>query len=190
LCSTSPVFVSSIQHALSATTNNTSSPDEYSSGRRRGGYKFLVSARDLRSRPAVSENLSAYDHRTRKLAWKYENDGVILNPTICVGGDRVYFAESRNSAVIADPTGTASLPDFFAKNAQLVVLDLHSGRELWSKRLDPLSQNPDDEHEHIMFLSYADGQLLSTRTGHIDQKLSRGNGRCDGRNEVGSDDPL
>jgi len=152
-------------------SNQKTPADEYSSGRRRGGDKFLVSARDLKSRPAVSENLFAYDHGTRKLAWKYENEGVILNPTICIGGDRVYFAESRNPAVVADPTGTASLPDFFAKDARLVVLDVHSGSELWSKPLDPLSENPDDEHEHMMFLSYADGMLLSTRTGHIDQKL-------------------
>ncbi len=146
--------------------------DEYSHGKRRGGYRFLTSARDLHSRPTVSETLFAYDYRTRERVWTYEGPSAILNSTITVGADRVYFAESRNPEVLADETGTAWLPTFFAQDARLVALDLASGKELWSKPLGPLSAAPTDEHEHIMFLSYADGLLLSTRTGHVDQKLS------------------
>ena len=145
--------------------------DEYSGGRRREGYKFLVSARDLHSRPAVSDNLFAHDYSTKSLNWKYQRTSVILNSTIVVGADRVYFVESENPDVTQDPSGTANLPDFFADGARLVVLDLHTGKEAWSKPLRPLSSQPADEHEHIMFLSYSDGILLSTRTGHIDGRL-------------------
>jgi len=153
-------------------TSQKPAADQYSSGRRREGYRIFVQAKSLQSRPAVSDNLFVYELRTRQLSWSYDNGSVILNPTITVGGERVYFAESRNRAVVEDPTGTASLPEFFAKDVRLVALDLHCGRPLWSKPLGPLSADPQDTHEHIMFLSYADGKLLSTRTGHVKQKLS------------------
>lgn len=145
--------------------------DEYSGRRRREGYRFLVSTRDLRSRPAVSDNLLAYAYSTKSLKWKYQRSSVILNSTIVVGADRVYFSESGNPAVTNDPSGTAHLTDFFADGARLVALDLHTGKEAWSQPLGPLSSQPADEHEHIMFLSYSDGILLSTRTGHIDGRL-------------------
>jgi outer membrane protein assembly factor BamB len=146
--------------------------DEYSYGKRKGGYKFLTSARDLHSRPTVSETLFAYDYRSRNRVWTYEGPSAILNSTITVGADRVYFAESRDPKVLADETGTAWLPTFFAQDARLVAIDLADGREVWSKPLGPLSAAPTDEHEHIMFLSFAEGLLLATRTGHVDQKLS------------------
>jgi outer membrane protein assembly factor BamB len=146
--------------------------DEYSSGRRREGYRFLVSAKDLRSRPTVSTNLFVHDYRTRALLWAYDNGSAILNSTIVAGAGRVYFVESRNPSVVEDPSGTASLSDFFLEDARLVALELGSGEEIWSEPLSPLSSKPEDRHEHIAFLSYADGVLVSTRTGHIDQQLS------------------
>ena len=153
-------------------SNQKPSADEYSSGRRRPGHRFLVQARDLHSRPTVSENLFTYNYPNRTLVWKYEGGSAILNPTITVGGDRIYFAESRSPKVLADTSGTAQLPDFFVTGAQLVALDVHTGKTCWTKALGPISQKPEDEHEHIMFLSFADGTLVSTRTGHVDQKLT------------------
>jgi outer membrane protein assembly factor BamB len=153
--------------------------DEYSSGKRREGYKFLTTARDLHSRPTVSVALFADDYRTRRRVWTYEGPSAILNSTITVGADRVYFVDSRAPEVLADETGTAWLPTFFAQDARLVALDLSDGRELWSQPLGPLSTVAEDEHEHIVFLSYADEMLLLTRTGHIGQKLSY---RLEGRN--------
>ncbi|MHC4402186.1 MAG: outer membrane protein assembly factor BamB family protein [Planctomycetota bacterium] len=153
-------------------TNQKEPADEYSGGRRREGYRFLVAARDLHSRPTVSENLFVYDCQTRELAWKHDGPTAILNPTITVGGDRVYFAESRTPQIVDDPSGTADLADFFADGARLVALDLHSGEPVWTRPLAPLSPQADDRHEHIMFLSFADGLLLSTRTGHVGGKLA------------------
>jgi outer membrane protein assembly factor BamB len=167
-------------------TNQRTPADEYSGGRRREGYRFLVSAKDLHSRPAVSTNLFVHDYETRQRLWIYERKSAILNSTIVVGAGRVYFAETRNPSVAADPTGTAPLEDFFLAGARLVALDLQSGREVWSEPLLPLSSKPEDRHEHIMFLSYADGVLLSTRTGHIDQQLSY---RLQAR-EAGSGQPM
>ncbi len=146
--------------------------DEYSSGTRKEGYRFLTSAKDLQSRPTVSETLFAFDSRTRRRIWTNEAPSVILNSTITVGGERVYFVESRAADVLADQTGTAWLPDFFARDARLVAIDLVDGRERWSQPLGSLSSTPGDTHEHIVFLSYSDGMLVLTRTGHIDGKLA------------------
>jgi outer membrane protein assembly factor BamB len=146
--------------------------DQYSSGARKEGYRFLTSAKDLHSRPTVSETLFAFDCRTRERVWTCAGPAAILNSTITVGGDRVYFVESRAPNVLADQTGTAWLPDFFAQDARLVAIDLADGRPAWSQPLGPLSAAPGDTHEHIAFLSYSDGLLLLTRTGHIDGKLS------------------
>jgi outer membrane protein assembly factor BamB len=146
--------------------------DEYSYGKRKGGYRFLTSAKDLHSRPTISQNLFAHDLATHQRVWLYEGPSAILNSTITVGGNQLFFAESRAPDVLADETGTAWLPSFFAQDARLVALDLASGRELWSRPLAPLSGMPGDQHEHIMFLSYAKGMLLATRTGHVEQKLS------------------
>ncbi len=131
----------------------------------------LYFARELRSRPTVSEDLFAYDRATRRRRWHYDNSSAILNPTITAGEGRVFFAESRNPAVVGEPTGTVALPDFFARDAELVALDLKTGRPAWRVPLGPLSDLPGDEHEHIMFLSLADGLLVSTRTGHLDGVL-------------------
>jgi hypothetical protein len=141
----------------------------------------MTNARDLHSRPTVSESLTAFDYRNRTRVWTYQGQSAILNATITVGGDRVYFVESRAPTVVADETGTAWLPDFFARDARLVAIDLADGSECWSQPLGPLSAAADDEHEHIVFLSYADEMLLVTRTGHIDQKLSY---QLEGRNAL------
>ncbi len=146
--------------------------DEYSSGARREGYRFLTSAKDLQSRPTVSKSLFACDYRQRTRRWTYEGDSAILNSTITSANDRVYFIESRAPDVLADESGTAWLPDFFAQDARLVAINLADGKQVWSQPLGPLSNLPLDKHEHIAFLSYSDAVLLVTRTGHVDQKLS------------------
>ncbi len=129
--------------------------------------RTLYFARRLESRPTVSEDLFAYDRETHKRKWVYENRSAILNPTITAGGGRVYFAESRSPTVVGEPTGTVTLSDFFAQGAELVALDLRAGRASWRVPLKPLSDLPGDDHEHIMFLSFSDGLLVSTRTGHV-----------------------
>ncbi len=144
--------------------------NDYSVGEN-DGLRMLTNAGEIHSRPVVSENLFAFDYRSREPAWQYDNHSAILNPTITLANGRVYFAESTNPAAADNPSGTAVLEDFFKEGASLVALDLHSGREAWRVPLGPISENPEDRHERIMYLSYSDGLLLSTRTGHLDGNL-------------------
>jgi len=132
------------------------------------GLRDFVNARISRSRVAVSENLFALNYRTRKPLWSYTG-GVILNPTITVGGgDTVYFAESRNDTCVNDPSGTADMNDFVAREASIVALDLATGNERWRRPILPNT----DEAQWIMYLSCADGILLSTRTYWLDDHLT------------------
>ncbi|MGD8238866.1 MAG: PQQ-binding-like beta-propeller repeat protein, partial [Armatimonadota bacterium] len=131
------------------------------------GLRDFVNARISKSRVAVSENLFAINHRKRELLWSYTG-GVILSPTITISGDTVYFAESRNETCLNDPTGTADMRHFVATDAWLVALELESGKERWRKPIPPNT----DEAQWIMYLSYADGILLSTRTYWLHEHLT------------------
>lgn len=145
------------------------------------GYRVLVSAKDLHSRPTVSTRFFVHDVPTRRLLWAYDRGSVILSPTITIGDSTVWLIESRNPQADPDGTGTASTTDFFATDAALVALDLRTGKEKWRRPLGPLSDKPGDRHEHIAYLSYRDGHLLLTRTGHLDGKLGYVVQRLDAR---------
>jgi len=159
--------------------------NQFSTGQGKGfgqrGYRVLVSARDLHSRPTVSRSFFVYDIPQGNLLWAYDRGSVILNPAIAVGDGTVWLVESRNPQADPQGTGTAATADFFARDAALVTLDLHTGTEQWRTPLGPLSDKPSDKHEHIAYLSYRDGHLLLTRTGHLDGKLAYVIRRLDAR---------
>ncbi len=76
-------------------------------------------------------------------AWTYE-DGVIINTTICMGGGRVYFVESRNYSLKGQPCGEpeALSEDWTYENGlwsgtalYLVALDADTGTKLWDKNI-------------------------------------------------------
>lgn len=76
-------------------------------------------------------------------AWTYE-DGVIINTTICMGGGRVYFVESRNYSLKGQPCGEpeALSEDWTYENGlwsgtalYLVALDADNGTKLWDKNI-------------------------------------------------------
>ncbi len=81
----------------------------------------------------TSENLFAYDRKTGTLKWRYER-GVIVNATITVHRDTVYFLETRDPAMKPRLTGRfeGNLPE----SMHLVALDLATGREKWARQAD------------------------------------------------------
>ncbi|MBM4082667.1 MAG: PQQ-like beta-propeller repeat protein, partial [Planctomycetes bacterium] len=131
------------------------------------GLRGFVDAKVSYSAPAVSENVFAFSHKTRKSLWTYTG-GAILNPTFTLGGDTLYFAESRNPKCVNDPSGQADMKEFVAQDAFLVALDMATGKERWRKPIPPNTT----EAQWIMFLSYSDGLLLSTRTYWLDDHLT------------------
>lgn len=85
-------------------------------------------------------------------AWTYE-DGVIINSTIAIGGGRVYFVESRNSAIKGQSSGNAATLSYenglWTTDLYLVALDKDTGTKLWDKAIktgvggDPVIKNGD-----------------------------------------------
>ncbi|HUF64204.1 MAG TPA: PQQ-binding-like beta-propeller repeat protein [Verrucomicrobiales bacterium] len=68
------------------------------------------------------------------LAWEHRG-GIVINTSICASGDQLFFAESRNPEVRANPSrrlaGELLTRDLFA-----VALDLSTGSLLWENALD------------------------------------------------------
>jgi len=95
---------------------------------------------------------------------------VIINPTIAVGGGRVYFVESTNPETRNMPNGRIKLDMLLGKGSNLVALDMSSGKVLWREPADFR------ETQHIIFLSYAKETLVVTGTKNVpvqDNKLVR-----------------
>jgi len=66
--------------------------------------------------------------------WTYAN-GVIINSTITIGGDRICFVESRNPKVAGLSTGRIGLDELWSDQF-LVALNAQTGKKLWEKSLD------------------------------------------------------
>jgi outer membrane protein assembly factor BamB len=78
-----------------------------------------------------------------ELQWKYEG-GVILNSTITLKGDRMYFVEAQGSSLKEHPTGRIGLPTFLAGEPRLIALDAENGKRIWEQELSEtqlMSQN-------------------------------------------------
>ncbi|MDY0168288.1 MAG: PQQ-binding-like beta-propeller repeat protein [Thermoguttaceae bacterium] len=108
-----------------------------------------------------SDSLFALDRQSGEKRWDYApapSRGVIINPTIAAGGGRVYFVESANPETRDAADGRIRLNLLLGKGADLVALDLHSGKPVWSK---PVSL---EQLEHAIYLSYSQETVLITGT--------------------------
>ncbi len=81
-----------------------------------------------------SDNLFAVDKTSGDKRWDYA-DGLIINSTITIGGGRVYFVETRNTATVGGDERQLGSADFW-KDQFLVALDSESGQKLWEQPLD------------------------------------------------------
>jgi outer membrane protein assembly factor BamB len=101
--------------------------------------------------PICSDRLFCNDVKTDELTWEYKR-GVVLNSTITIGGDTMYFVESRNSEIMASGdrrVGDANL----WKDLHLVAIDAATGSPKWEKQLDSMSQKV------VFYLAHAADQL-------------------------------
>jgi outer membrane protein assembly factor BamB/SAM-dependent methyltransferase len=83
---------------------------------------------------ACSDNLFAVDKASGERAWDYA-EGLIINSTITIGGDRVYFVETRNTVTVGGSQRRLGSADFW-KDQFLVALDAESGQKLWEQSID------------------------------------------------------
>jgi outer membrane protein assembly factor BamB len=109
-----------------------------------------------------SDSLFAHERDSGRKLWGYISDrGVIINPTIALGSGRAYFVESTNPATRRVADGRIKLPTLLSKGADVVALDLRTGRVQWRK---PAGL---ETIEHVLFLSYAHDRLVITGTKNV-----------------------
>lgn len=108
-----------------------------------------------------SDTVFALDRQSGKKLWDYApapTQSVIINPTLAAGGGRLYFVESANPETRDAADGRIRLDALLGKGANLVALDLRTGKTLWAK---PAGL---EQLEHAIYLSYAQETVLITGT--------------------------
>jgi len=93
-----------------------------------------------------SDNLFAHDKASGEKAWQYDG-GVIINSTITIGGERIYFVESRNDKVAAADSRRLGLPELW-QDQFLVALDVNTGEKLYEQSLDT------HDGESVFYMAY------------------------------------
>lgn len=101
----------------------------------------------------MSDYLFSLDRISGATHWTYK--GVVFNNTITIGGDYIYFIESRNDKAVTDLDGRLRV-DYFCEDSNFIVkLDKRTGEKKWEKEF----QFP---YEQIMYLAYSKEVLLVT----------------------------
>jgi len=102
-----------------------------------------------------SDALFALDPKTAKTLWTYKPKGLIPNPAIAADKDAVYFIESRNPKTLEGKLSRAKVADVVGeKGADVVALDLATGKERWRKDVDL------KKLDHIVYATVANGIVL------------------------------
>ena len=78
----------------------------------------------------TSMRLFGLNRHTGEQSWIYEG-GAIINSTITIGNQEIYFLESRNPAAMAALTGRLE-PEILT-DVRLVCLDLETGKRQWER---------------------------------------------------------
>jgi len=113
----------------------------------------------------TSRSLFALDRDTGRKAWTYRS-GIIINPTITIGGGRVFFVETNSPKAVENAIGRMPGATFLEGDANfLVALDLDTGRTVYRKKVDLT------DCRLIAYLNYADGILLLSGCEYRDRKL-------------------
>jgi outer membrane protein assembly factor BamB len=103
----------------------------------------------------VSESLFGFDAAGAGGRWVYRR-GAILNSTITIGDDMIFFIESRNPAAV-NATGGRVHPDLLT-DTHLVALNLRTGTQLWEQARD-FSQL-----QFMTYLVYSENTVIATGT--------------------------
>lgn len=101
--------------------------------------------------PICSDRVFCRDAETGNLVWEYQS-GVVLNPTLTISGDTMYFVESRSQKVLESDERRVGDPDLW-KHLVLVAVDAATGSPKWEQKIPPM------ESQVIFYLAHAAGQL-------------------------------
>ena len=107
----------------------------------------------------TSDRLFARHRHSGALLWDYTpTTGAILNPTITMAKDRLFFVQSNVASTLAEKTGRSKLPALLQEAAMLVAIDAKTGGVVWKRNIDLSSI------EHHLYLSYAADRLIAVGT--------------------------
>ena len=107
------------------------------------------------SHKVLSDCIFAVDLARNSKAWKY--NGVIINSTIAIGGDQIYFVENRNLKVLQDKSRRLSGgKEWMALH--LVSLDAKTGKLVWEKGMQFEQRTP------VFFSTYKEDTLILLRS--------------------------
>lgn len=114
---------------------------------------------------ATSDYLFCLDRYSGTQRWTYKRatGSVIINPAIAVGGDYIYFIESRNPSAVSDSDGRVLASVLLSGNNEyLVKLNKNTGAEATA------AQQYNLPFQHVIYLLYAAGNNLVIATGVYD----------------------
>ena len=116
-----------------------------------------------------SDYLFAFDHVTTDRQWVYESiAGAIVNSTITIGAETIFFIESKNAETLKADNGRSKPHDLMANGASVVALDLRTGKPKWRVDSGLLSA------QHNLYVAFSAGKLISvgSRNSGNDKKAA------------------
>jgi len=114
----------------------------------------------------TSDRLFALDKADDRVRWTYAQ-GVILNTTIIMDADCVYFIETTNPRAMSDPTGRLPVKVLFESGEQyLTALDRRTGQTVYRRPIDTANL------EEPVYLNCADATVLLSGS-KLDAKVVR-----------------
>ena len=114
----------------------------------------------------LGDYLFSMDRNSGKKIWSYRK-GVVFNNTIAIGGDYIYFIESRNLRAVNDADGRLRVDYFCKEETYIVKLDRKTGEKIWEKPFH-------FPYDQITYLIYSDGVLLSTGSYNVGKNVHYG----------------
>lgn len=119
--------------------------------------------------PVCSDRLFCRDTATAELTWEYKR-GVVLNSTITVSHNTMFFVESRSKKIMASAERRIGDKELW-QDLYLVAIDTATGSPKWEKKLEPMDQ------QVVFYLAHAADQLTTVssadkayRVSSIDEK--------------------
>lgn len=114
--------------------------------------------------PICSDRLFSRSADTGELQWEYQR-GVVLNSTVTIDDDTMYFLESRSQKVIESDERRVSDPALW-KDLHLVAIDAATGSPKWEKKLDPM------DPQVVCYLAQSDNQLIMVTSADEKYKIT------------------
>ena len=101
----------------------------------------------------VSDALLSHNSATGKEQWAYRG-GAVMNSTITIAEDIIYFVESRNAKLSQSANSRIAPAELTSQH--LVALNRASGEKLWEKPVDF------SKCENMLYLIHAEGTLVAS----------------------------